>query len=212
MPLEWNLFMIFSLAFNFGHYADVPLSTADSPLLWAFIALVVTVVVVGNLRPQWVSFLPSMRYYAGNWASSKWLFRKQGDVEHQLDGEGDQDDADHDRAAEEVLRAREAERLMWAVEAFRAMHSHGRALLGLLPRATGGADVDDYHVRDGEIVSGVVNGWNFGDGHFHDEQLLDGGAGAVRLRAGRPPDRGPRVAADPDPAPGLPDLRRRRRA
>jgi hypothetical protein len=37
-------------------------------------------------------------------------------------------------------------------------------------RAVG--DVDDYNLRDGEIVSGVVNGWNFGDGHFHDDQLI----------------------------------------
>src|SRR5919108_506080 len=54
---------------------------------------------------------------------------------------------------------------------FRALHSHGRALIGLLPRAVD--DVDGYHVREGELVSGVVNGWNFGDGHFHHEQLLE---------------------------------------
>ena len=23
-----------------------------------------------------------------------------------------------------------------------------------------------------EIVSGIINGWNFGDGHFHDDQLI----------------------------------------
>ena len=28
-------------------------------------------------------------------------------------------------------------------------------------------------MREGELVSGVVNGWNFGDGHFHSEQLLE---------------------------------------
>jgi hypothetical protein len=54
---------------------------------------------------------------------------------------------------------------------FRAMHSHGRALNGLIHRAVD--DVEDYHVREGELVSGVVNGWNFGDGHFHSEQLLE---------------------------------------
>ncbi|MBV8429956.1 MAG: DUF3556 domain-containing protein, partial [Solirubrobacterales bacterium] len=54
--------------------------------------------------------------------------------------------------------------------AFRSMHSHGRALNGLAARAV--ASVDDYNLRDGEIVSGVINGWNFGDGHFHDDQLI----------------------------------------
>ena len=55
--------------------------------------------------------------------------------------------------------------------AFRAMHSHGRALTGLLARAAD--EVDDYDVREGELISGVVTGWNFGDGHFHDQQLIE---------------------------------------
>ena len=32
--------------------------------------------VAGGLRPDKISFLPSMRYYAGNWATTAWLFRK----------------------------------------------------------------------------------------------------------------------------------------
>ena len=32
VPLEWNLFMIYSLLFNFGHYGNVPLSNLDNPL------------------------------------------------------------------------------------------------------------------------------------------------------------------------------------
>ena len=31
--------------------------------------------IIGNLRPDLVSFLPSMRQYAGNWASATWAFR-----------------------------------------------------------------------------------------------------------------------------------------
>ena len=30
--------------------------------------------VLGNLRPDLVSFLPAMRQYAGNWASAVWAF------------------------------------------------------------------------------------------------------------------------------------------
>lgn len=30
--------------------------------------------VLGNLRPDKVSFLPSMRQYSGNWASALWAF------------------------------------------------------------------------------------------------------------------------------------------
>ena len=61
--------------------------------------------------------------------------------------------------------------------AFRSMHSHGRALNGLRPRCRRRRA---YDVRDGELVAGVVLGYNFGDGHFHDEGLLD----AVQERCG----------------------------
>ena len=30
-----------------------------------------------------------------------------------------------------------------------------------------------YEWQDGEMVAGMVAGWNFGDGHLHDEQLLE---------------------------------------
>jgi hypothetical protein len=51
------------------------------------------------------------------------------------------------------------------------MHSHGRALNALLPHAVD--DVEAYDAREGELISNVVNGWNFGDGHFHGRQLLE---------------------------------------
>jgi hypothetical protein len=55
--------------------------------------------------------------------------------------------------------------------AFRAMHTHGRALNGLLPRAID--NEADYKIREGEIVAGPLVGWNFGEGHLHNEQLLE---------------------------------------
>ena len=58
------------------------------------------------------------------------------------------------------------------------MHSHGRALNGLSARAVD--DIEQYDVREGELVAGVVLGYNFGDGHFHDERLL----AAVQERCG----------------------------
>ena len=56
--------------------------------------------------------------------------------------------------------------------AFRACHTHGRALFTLVPRACG-PEHEDYFVIDGEMVAGTALGWNFGDGHLHDEQLID---------------------------------------
>ena len=170
VPLEWNLFMIFGLLFLFGHYGDVPFSTLDEPLLIAAIVVIgVLVPIIGNLRPDKISFLASMRYYAGNWATSQWLFRKDG-AEQKLD-RGLVKPAHV--VVEQLTRlyGREmAELLLTKGLAFRAMHTHGRALNGLLPRAVD--DVEAYSVREGELIAGVAMGWNFGDGHFHNQQLL----------------------------------------
>jgi len=162
--------MIFGLLFLFGHYGDVPFSTLDEPLLIAAIVVVgVLVPILGNLRPDKISFLTSMRYYAGNWATSQWLFRKDG-AEEKLD-------LALVKPAHVVveqltkLYGREmAELLLTKGLAFRAMHTHGRALNGLLARAVD--DVEAYSVREGELIAGVAVGWNFGDGHFHNQQLL----------------------------------------
>jgi Transmembrane protein of unknown function (DUF3556) len=171
VPLEWNVFMIFGVLFLFGHYGDVPFSTLDDPLLVAILAVIcVGLPVLGNFRPDLVSFLPSMRYYAGNWATSQWLFRRDSGAEEKLDREivkaapivGEQLAKFYDPETVEVL--------LYKGLAFRSMHSHGRALNGLVPRAV--EDLGEYRVREGELVAGVVLGYNFGDGHFHNHQLL----------------------------------------
>ncbi len=172
VPLEWNVFMIFGILFLFGHYGSVPLSTLENPLLLLILVFVcVGIPILGNLRPELISFLPSMRYYAGNWATSQWLFRKQGGAEERLDRSiikpapivVEQLTHFYDRQMAEVLLAKGL--------AFRSMHSHGRALNGLVSRAVD--NLEDYHVREGELIAGVVLGYNFGDGHFHGKALLD---------------------------------------
>ena len=56
--------------------------------------------------------------------------------------------------------------------AFRAMPLHGRALSTLVPRAIEGAgEFERFQWLDGELVAGLALGWNFGDGHLHQEQL-----------------------------------------
>src|SRR6185437_15538922 len=76
VPLEWNVFFIFSLFYLFGHYSSISIYDLSSPLLLAMLMAALAVVpIVGNLFPQQISFLPALRYYAGNWASSLWCFR-----------------------------------------------------------------------------------------------------------------------------------------
>jgi hypothetical protein len=171
VPLEWNIFMIFGLLFLFGHYGATSFSTLDDPLLLAILAVTcVGLPVLGNFRPDLVSFLPSMRYYAGNWATSQWLFRKQGDVEAKLDAELVKPAPIVTEQLAKFYDPELIDVLVYKGLAFRSMHSHGRALNGLVQRAVD--DVEDYSVREGELVAGVVLGYNFGDGHFHDQRLL----------------------------------------
>jgi Transmembrane protein of unknown function (DUF3556) len=195
VPLEWNIFMIFGLLFLFGHYGATPWSTLDDPLLLAILALTcVGFPVLGNFRPDLVSFLPSMRYYAGNWATSQWLFRKDGNAEAKLDAELVKPAAIVTEQLAKHYDPELIEVLVYKGLAFRSMHSHGRALNGLVQRAVD--DVEDYVVREGELVAGVVLGYNFGDGHFHDQRLL----AAVQERCGFAPGEVRIVVLESQPA------------
>jgi hypothetical protein len=172
VPLEWNIFMIFGTLFLFGHYGDMPLSTLDDPLLIAMLAvLCVGLPLLGNFRPDKISFLPSMRYYAGNWATTQWLFRKGSGAEQRLDERIVKPARIVGEQVAEIYDPEIAAFLLNKGLAFRSMHSHGRALNALLPHAVD--DVEAYDAREGELISNVVNGWNFGDGHFHGRQLLE---------------------------------------
>lgn len=172
VPLEWNVFMIFGLLFLFGHYGDVPFSTLDSPLLVAILALTcVGLPVLGNLRPDLVSFLPAMRYYAGNWATSQWLFKCEDRAEGRMDFCLTKPAPTVARQLEKFYDHGTVEVLLHKGLAFRSMHSHGRALASLAIRAVD--DIEQYDVREGELIAGVACGYNFGDGHFHNERLLE---------------------------------------
>jgi hypothetical protein len=170
VPLEWNLFLIFSLFYLFGHYSTIHATDLQSPLLLAILVLSLAVVpILGNLFPQQVSFLPAMRYYAGNWATSVWCFR--AGAEDKIEANVVKSSALTVNQLAKLYDAATAEVTIDMGAAFRAMHTHGRALNGLLPRAID--DEADYRMREGEIVAGPLVGWNFGEGHLHNEQLLE---------------------------------------
>ena len=173
VPLEWNVFFLFSLFYLFGQHPEIQVYDLSSPLLLAILLTgLVVLPVAGNMFPQQISFLPAMRYYAGNWATSLWCFR---------DGAEDTVEARVVKSSALVINQlaklydRPTADLVadMVPGAFRAMHLHGRALNGLLPRALGGVENEaDYSIRDGEIIAGPLLGWNFGEGHLHNEQLL----------------------------------------
>jgi len=169
VPLEWNVFFIFSLFYLFGHYGAIRATDLRSPWLLAILAVVVAVVIVGNMFPEKISFLPAMRYYAGNWATSLWCFR--AGAEDKIEANIVKSSALVANQLAKLYGPATAELMSDKVAAFRAMHTHGRALNGLLPRTID--DEADYKVREGEVVAGPLVGWNFGEGHLHNEQLLE---------------------------------------
>ncbi|MFF9243552.1 DUF3556 domain-containing protein [Streptomyces sp. NPDC014776] len=78
VPLEWNILFAFASVFLFwGFRAWSGYGIADMSSPWLTAAITAGLLffpVLGNLRPDLVSFLPSMRQYAGNWASALWAF------------------------------------------------------------------------------------------------------------------------------------------
>lgn len=180
VPLEWNVFFIFSLFYLFGHYAGVRATGLSSPLLLVIlIAALAVVPIAGNLFPKQFSFLPAMRYYAGNWATSAWCLREG--AEDRIEETVTKPAGLVPKQLARLYDSDTAELMIDKLMAWRSMHTHGRALNGLVSRALPeGADEADYRLRDGEIIAGPLIGWNFGEGHLHNEQLL----AAVQRRCG----------------------------
>jgi hypothetical protein len=189
VPLEWNVFMIFGIATLFVHQARYGLTDLTAPLpVFLILAAVAATIIFGNLRPQKVSFLPAMRYYAGNWDTSLWCLKPSAVAKLE----------EHVKKAASLPHTQlvklygeqVADLLLHKGYAFRSMHSHGRALFALIPRAAGPAHETDYIPMDGEFIAGPTLGWNFGDGHLHNEQLIEAlqercqfAAGEVRVIA-----------------------------
>jgi hypothetical protein len=64
----------------------------------------------------------------------------------------------------------DAEMTMQKLLGWRSLHSQGRGLYSVL--ITHLPDIESRTVRDGEFVCNTILGWNFGDGHLHDERLI----------------------------------------
>lgn len=169
VPLEWNFIMVYGAFVLFGNHADVWAFDIHSIVLILILLIGLFVLpILGNLFPKHISFLVSMRYYAGNWAYSVWLFKKG--TEEKLDDNIIKCTPTVEKQLRLFYDEQTTVSLISKVIAFRAMHLHGRVLQQVIPQMV--SNIDDYIWRDSELVAGVVLGWNFGDGHLHDEQLL----------------------------------------
>ena len=171
VPLEWNVFMIFCVLFLFVGHADVGLSDMTNALPVILFVVMAAIVVAGNLMPRKISFLPGMRYYAGNWDTTLWCVKPS--AEAKIDS-GIVAIANMPAAQlEKFYGSKEAAQIpIYMGYAFRGFNTHGKALFTLAHRAMAGQDEDQYSVTDGERICSMAIGWNFGDGHMHNEQLI----------------------------------------
>ena len=173
VPLEWNVFFMFAVAWLFGGFPawdGYAVSDVSSP--WLLLPILVAFTffpVLGNLRPDLVSFLPSMRQYAGNWASATWAFR--GDAaEHKLNTHLVKYNANQVDQLAGAFGKDIAEIFMQKAMAWRTMHSQGRGLMSLMMRHVD--KLENYRIREGEFVCTTLVGWQFGDAHLHNEPTI----------------------------------------
>ncbi|MEU4314019.1 DUF3556 domain-containing protein [Nocardia sp. NPDC024068] len=188
VPLEWNVYFGLIAVVLWGGFGDgfdasvYSIWNFSQPwLLIPIFALLLFGPVLGNLRPDLVSFLPSMRQYAGNWASAIWAMKPGVEerlnelplVENQID--------QLQRMKPTPYERDDADMTLQKTLAWRSMHSQGRGLFSLLYEHLD--DIDSRTVREGEFICNTILGWNFGDGHLHDERLI----AAIQKRLGLAP-------------------------
>ncbi|MDF6103760.1 DUF3556 domain-containing protein [Gordonia sp. JH63] len=184
VPLEWNLLFAYASVFLFlGFPAWDGYALSDTSAPWAMVLIAAALCffpVLGNLRPDLVSFLPSMRQYAGNWASATWAFAPG--AEEKLDQHIVRPAKNTRTQLLASYPAEVADVVMHQLLAWRSMHSQGRALYSLMTRHLG-ADIDTYTLREAEFSCNSLVAFNFGDGHLHDERLI----AALQKRCGFAP-------------------------
>ncbi|HAC78969.1 MAG TPA: hypothetical protein DCG06_01650 [Deltaproteobacteria bacterium] len=168
---EWNVLSLYAAFFLFVGHPEVSLLAVGSlPLAGYLLAALLVVPILGNLFPSAISFLLSMRYYAGNWAWNAWLFH--GDSYKKLERIKRVAPLQFEQL-EKLLPPADAVRTSAGYLAFRTMHLQGRVLGLVLPQATAGNPFQEYTYVDGEMVSAMALGWNFGEGHLGNERLLE---------------------------------------
>jgi hypothetical protein len=172
VPLEWNILFAFTaIALFIGFPAQAGFAVTDFSQAWigiVVIALLVFFPILGNLRPDKISFLVSMRQYAGNWATSLWTFTPGGEAKL----------AQIKRPAEEQINQLQAigvpyvaaEITMQQTIAWRSTQSQGRGLFSALYKYL--PDIESRTIRDGEFASNAMHGFNFGDSHMHSPELV----------------------------------------
>jgi len=153
VPLEWNVLFAYATAFLFiGHPAQHGFGVGDMSRPWLTVIIVAALIffpVLGNLRPDLVSFLPSMRQYAGNWASAMWAFAPG--AEEKLNTHIVRPSKNNVDQLKATYPPVIAEITMQQTIGWRSLHSQGRALFSLMMNHLGD-NLDRYTIREAEFA------------------------------------------------------------
>ena len=184
VPVEWNALFAYAVIFlywGFPNWQGYAIWDMSSP--WLTVVILVALCffpVLGNFRPDLVSFLPAMRQYAGNWASATWAFAPGAEekLNRVTRSAGNQVDQLIDFGYDPLV----AEIFAQQTVGWRAMHSQGRGLFSVLLKNL--PDIDHRTVREAEVVCNTLIGFNFGDGHLHNEDLIEAVQDEARFEPG----------------------------
>ncbi|NMN98289.1 DUF3556 domain-containing protein [Antrihabitans stalactiti] len=172
VPLEWNVLFAYASVFLFIGFPNsegfAPWDMSPAWLGLVVIAALMFFPVLGNLRPDKVSFLPSMRQYAGNWASAVWSFAPG--TEDKLNRVTKSAKNQIDQFIEAGMPKNLAELHLQRTIGWRTLHSQARGLFSLLLARV--PDIDSRDVREAEFLCNSILGFNFGDGHMHNEEFV----------------------------------------
>jgi hypothetical protein len=173
VPLEWNALFMYITAFlflGFGAWDGYGIGDIETGLLVLTVVGCTFFPILGNNRPDLVSFLPSMRQYAGNWATAMWAFAPGR--EKVLDEKLVKPALMQRQQLVPLYGEDEAEVIMQQLLGWRAMHSQGRGLNSVMMTQLGD-DIDTYTLREAEFSCNAITGFNFGEGHLHDWRLIE---------------------------------------
>jgi uncharacterized membrane protein YkgB len=172
VPVEWNALFAYATIFlfwGFPNWDGYGIADMSSPVLTAVILVALCFApVLGNLRPDLVSFLPALRQYSGNWAAAVWAFAPG--AEEKLNRVTRSADNQVDQLMDFGYEPLWAEIFVQQLLGWRAMHSQGRGLYSVLLKDL--PDIDRRTVREAETICNSLIGFNFGDGHLHNEDLI----------------------------------------
>ena len=134
-----------------------------------------TVVILAGLlfSPRWATSVPTwcpscpLRQYAGNWRRR---YGVRPRAEEKLNNVTRSSPNQIDQLVAFGYQPQWAEIFNQQTVGWRSMHSQGRGLFSVLVKNL--PDIDARTVREAELVCNSLIGFNFGDGHLHNEDMI----------------------------------------